>query len=197
MPLGVVIRDALGYARGMEETRQILVAGNAKVDGVVRRNRGFPVGLMDVLSFGEDNYRVIIGRKGLEIRKIKAAEAGIKLLRVNDKTQIRGKKMQINFHDGRNLNSSGSFRTGDVAVYDIASGTIKETIRMEKGAAVLIIGGKSMGSVGKIEEIIVTRSSMPNQVVVSIDEKTIRLPKDYVFVLGRPEPAISLGEVIS
>jgi len=59
---------------------------NVKVDGVARRDRGYPLGVMDVLSIEKTNkvYRVLYDVKGRFVLKElkKDDEKNIKLLRV-------------------------------------------------------------------------------------------------------------------
>jgi len=59
---------------------------NVKVDGVARRDRGYPLGVMDVLSIEKTNkvYRVLYDVKGRFFLKElkKDDEKNIKLLRV-------------------------------------------------------------------------------------------------------------------
>src|SRR6266705_3420462 len=50
IPLVIIIREILGYARTSKEATRIVTGGKVKVDGVVRRDHRFPVGLMDVLQ---------------------------------------------------------------------------------------------------------------------------------------------------
>ena len=58
----------------------------------------------------------------------------------------------------------------------------------------LLTGGHSIGNTGKVEDLIITRSSQPNQVLVELADKKIAVPRDYVFVVGREKPIVSLGE---
>ena len=67
-------------------------------------------------------------------------------------------------------------------------------MKLEKGSTALITSGHNIGSVGKIIDIIVTRSSQPNQVVIELEDRKIPIPKDYVFVLGKEKTVIPLGE---
>jgi small subunit ribosomal protein S4e len=195
MPLGVIIREILGYAKTMTEVRAILNAGHVRIDGVVRNERGFPVGLMDVLSIGDEHYRVAVGKRGLCLEKINSSEAGLKLLRIEDKKHVSGRRVQLNFHDGRNLLvAKDEYKTGDVVVFDLAKKSIKETLKLSKDSLALVIGGNNIGSMGKIEEIVVTKSSMPNKITVNLGERKIILPKNYIFVVGKSAPVVSLGE---
>ena len=64
MPVRVVIRDVIGYAKSAREVRHILHNGLVSVDGRVCKDSRRGVGFMDVLTLGEENYRCIIDRKG-------------------------------------------------------------------------------------------------------------------------------------
>src|SRR3989338_7765822 len=66
MPLNVIIRDILGYAKNLREVKFILENNDVKVDGIRRRDPKFPVGLFDVLSFNGigEYFRIILDSKG-------------------------------------------------------------------------------------------------------------------------------------
>src|SRR5437867_11299151 len=50
LPLVVLIRDALRYARTAKEAIGIVHDSKVKVDGIVRKDHRFPAGLMDVVQ---------------------------------------------------------------------------------------------------------------------------------------------------
>ena len=57
----------------------------------------------------------------------------------------------------------------------------------------MVTGGKHIGERGTIKDITITKSSMPNTVVIeSKSGKTFQTLKDYVFVLGEEKPLITL-----
>ena len=98
MPISVVIRDVLGYARSTREVRHILHNGHALIDGRVCKDVRRGVGLMDVLTLGEDNFRCVLDHNGrLRYRPISAEEAGWKVCRIEGKSTIKGGKTQFNF----------------------------------------------------------------------------------------------------
>jgi len=194
MPLGLVLRDVLKYARTSREAGEILKAGHVRVDGVLRKEKRFPVGVMDVLTVGNEVYRVLPDKKGLYMRKIPKAEAVTKLLKVTDKRTIKKAKTQLNFHDGTNALSDAEISTKDVVVFDTVGRTIKSVIKFDKGSTALITGGRNRGGVGRIEKIIIVKSSKPNYVVVDMGDRKIAIPEDYIFVVGTGEPAIKLNE---
>ena len=100
MPLTLVIRDVLGMAKTAREVRFILHNELAMIDGRVVKDTRRGVGLMDVLTLGEDNYRCVLDHNGrLQYRPISADEASWKVCRIEGKTTIKGGRTQLNLHD--------------------------------------------------------------------------------------------------
>ena len=104
MPLGIILRDVLGVAHNMREAKRILHSGQVMVDAKVEKDRARAVGLMDVLTVGEDSFRCVIDTNGkLRYRPIPKKAASSKICRVMGKSTIKGGKTQIHLHDGRNI----------------------------------------------------------------------------------------------
>jgi small subunit ribosomal protein S4e len=192
--LTVVIRDILKHAETMNEVKQILRSGAVKVNGRSRKEPGFPAGLMDVLTVGEEKYRVLPGKRGFYLRKIENKEAEFMLKKIKNRTTVKKGKSQLHFHDGTTMISEGNFRTGDVLVMDVQSGDVRDTIRQERGSLVIVIKGNNRGAVGTIDNIKIVKSPEPDIVDIKAGERHITLPLEYIFVIGRQEPVISLGE---
>ncbi|MEM1555119.1 MAG: S4 domain-containing protein, partial [Desulfurococcaceae archaeon] len=53
LPLLIIVRDILKYAETSREARKLISEGHFLVDGRVRRNYKYPVGVMDVISIKE------------------------------------------------------------------------------------------------------------------------------------------------
>ena len=167
MPVVVVIRDILGYAKSTREVRHILHNNLVSIDGRICKDSRRGVGFMDVLTLGEENYRCIVDRKGiLRYRQISKKEAGTKVCRINGKTTIKGGKTQLHLHDGRNIltDDAGEYNTGDSLVLALPSQEIKEHIRFSDGIKCYLTGGAHVGEFAEVSEYIVKRSSMPNEV---------------------------------
>lgn len=194
LPLGIILRDALGVAQSMKEAREILRNSHVKVNGRKRKRHNFPVGFMDVVEVGDEKYRALADARGLYLRRIeKEKEAGIKLCRVENKTCLSGGRLQLNLHDGSNIISDARCSTGDVVLMDMSGASVKEVLRLEKGSAVLITGGHNKGSLGKIIDIKVTRSPQPNNAVVALGDRNVSIPRNFVFVVGKEKPVIEIG----
>ncbi len=191
MPIGVVLRDVLKHAYTMREAKKILNQGVVKVNGVTRREHGFPVGLMDVLGIGGDFYRVVPTPHGLRLMKIDEGGANTRLAKIGNKVHVKGKRLQLNFHDGTNmLVDKDDYKTSDVAVIDIPTRKIKDLIKFEKGASAVITDGHNVGVSGKIENI----DRKLGTITLDAEGKKLLVPIKYVFVVGQGGPVIKLGE---
>ena len=167
MPVNMIIRDVLGLANTNREVRAILNQGLVKVDGRVCRETRRSVGLMDVLTLGEDNYRCVLDHKGrLRYRPIPASDAAWKVCRVEGKTTVKGGKTQVNLHDGRNIlvDDAAQYATHDAVRISLPDQEVLEHIVFAEGTRCFLIGGVHVGSFANVKEYIVKRSSMPNEV---------------------------------
>lgn len=196
LPLLLIVRDILKVADNSREAKRIINNGDILVDGRTRKDYKYPVGFMDVIEIPktESVYRVLPDEKGrLILYPIAAENKEFKLCKITDKTTIKGGKTQLNLHDGRCYLDEGKYKVGDVIILKVPEQEISEVISFEDGTIGLITGGKHIGEIGRIKEINITKSSMPNTVEMETENKKIFLTlKDYVFVIGKDEAAITL-----
>ncbi len=196
LPLLLVVRDILGVADNSREAKRIINNGDILVDGRARKDFKYPVGFMDVIEIPkmETVYRVLPDEKGrLILHPIAAENKEFKLCKITDKTTIKGGKTQLNLHDGRCQLDEGKYKVGDVVILKIPDQEVSEVINFENSTIGLITGGKHIGEIGRIKEINITKSSMPNTVEMETEDKKVFLTlKDYVFVIGKDEAAITL-----
>ena len=144
MPITLVVRDVLNLAKTAREVRFILHNDLAKIDGRVVKDTRRGVGLMDVLTLGEDNYRCVLDHNGrLQYRPISADEASWKVCRIEGKTTIKGGRTQLNLHDGRNIivDDPAEYSTGDSLKLNLPDQKILEHIRFGEGTRAYLIGG--------------------------------------------------------
>ncbi len=198
IPLGLVIRNYLNLADTLKETKRIISNGEVLVDGIIRKNHKFPCGFMDVISIPKikKDYRVLFNIRGkLILIPISSNEATWKLCRIENKTIVKGKKIQINLHDGKNkLVKKDEYKTGDVLKISFRDEKIDDIFRFEKGTISMIIGGSHIGEVANIEDIEIIPSSKPNLTKMKGKNDFSTLQK-YVFPIGKTKPAIELPEV--
>lgn len=196
LPLLIVVRDILKVADNAREAKIIINRGDILVDGRPIKDYKFPVGFMDIIETpkSEKYYRVLSDEKGrLLLHPITKRNKGFKLCRIVDKTTLKNGKIQLNLHDGRNVLTEDQYKTADVVKMRVPSQEIKDHIKFEAGTQGMVTGGKHIGERGTIKDITITKSSMPNTVVIeSKSGKTFQTLKDYVFVLGKEKSLITL-----
>jgi len=197
IPLVVVVRDLLGLVDNSREAKRILHEGGVLVDGKARKDVNFPVGIFDVISVPamDTNYRLLSDAKGrFNLHELEAGEAR-KLCRIENKTILKGGKLQLNLNDGTNILAEGDYGTGSSVILSIPDKEIADVIEFKEGNLAMVVGGSHSGEVGTIKEIEVVKSSRPNKVIISgkVDFETT---VDHVFMIGRDKPAIKLGAEI-
>jgi len=199
IPLGIIVRDMLSLCDNRKEAKKIIGSGEILVDGKPRKDLKFPCGLMDVISIPklDKSYRVLFDKKGrLTLVPIEGDEENWKLCLIKNKTTLKGNRIQLNLHDGRNIIiEKDNFKTGDTIKLSFRDNKIIDVYPMEKGTTALITGGSHIGEVAKIESIEIRRSFQPNMVTLMREDKKFSTIKDYVFPIGRDAPAITLPEV--
>lgn len=198
IPLALVVRDILKYAKTMKEARYIISRGYIKVDGVVRRDYKFPIGLMDVVEIvptGEI-YRVVPHpEKYYALISIPSHEAPLKLLRVEGKTTVKGGRQQLHFHDGRNLilTQEAQIKTFDTVLYNLEEKTIKRHIPLKLGVSSLVIHGSNVGFAGYLYEIVWTLKRRQSVVALKKGEEIRRTILNYVMAVGEETPIIKIA----
>lgn len=200
IPLLYIVRDYLGYAKTAREARKILNEGKILVDGRVRRDYKFPVGIMDVVSIPEtgEHYRVLPNRIGkLILHPISEEEAKLKPFRIDNKRMVKGAKVQLNLHDGSNhlvsLAEKDAYKTSYTVIMKVPERQIVKILPFEVGAYVFVTQGKNVARKGKIVEVRHFPMGWPD--VVTIEDENGELfdtLREYAFVVGKDKPEISL-----
>ncbi len=196
MPLLTVIRDMLKIADNAREAKRILYEGKVLVDGRVQKDYKLPVGIFDVISIPllNQSYRMLKDARGKFYLSLLEAGNVRKLARIENKTNLKGNKLQLNLSDGSNKLTDGEFKTGDSLVLSIPDKNIEDRIEFKVGNLAMVVGGKHSGQIGKIKDIMVVKSSRPNRVIISGDEEFETIV-DYVYMIGKDAPVIKLGAV--
>lgn len=207
LPLLLIVRDMLGFAKTRREARIILSQGHVLVDGKVRREDGFPVGLMDVVEIPniDKAYRVLPSPKGgLVLHSIVGGEKEFKLCKVIDKRTVEEGHTQLNLHDGRNIlievkdpkhTAESVYRTSDVLKLKIPGMEVMDHISFGEGVMAVVIGGKNVGRLGEVVGVERGEGLLP--ATVTLEDRGgdhIQTILDYIFTVGREEPLISLPE---
>jgi small subunit ribosomal protein S4e len=198
-PLTVVLRDFLGMAETAKEAKRSINEGKVKVDGKIRKNERYSIGLMDVLELpdSDQSFRVLPEHGGRFIlHPISKAETEYKLCRIVGKTTIRGGKTQLNLHDGRSvLIEDGSYAVGDIVKLDVVEQEILDHIDFKPGVRVIITGGRSQGQFGILLELGPEPGKKRTATIRTPENNDVRTLASYVFAVGTETPLISLPGV--
>ena len=209
LPLTIIMRDILGFAKTRKEAKTIILEGKVLVDGKTRREGAFPTGLMDVISIPDAGatYRIISHKRGLILHPIEKDEAMFKLYRIENKTIVDHGHVQLNLHDGTNKliqvadpknPEKDVYQTLNVIKVAIPDGEIIEKLKLAKDATALIIGGKNRGTYGKIVDIEKAEGKKRRSLVTTIEDaagKRFQTTLEFIFVVGDSEQSLSLPEV--
>lgn len=108
IPLSILLRNRLKYALSGKDVFSIVrdKEGMIKIDGKIRRDPRFPLGIMDVLTIDKtgEHFRILYDTKGrYQAHKIDAKEAAFKLCKVKRKAMGANKIPYIVTHDGRTI----------------------------------------------------------------------------------------------
>jgi len=194
LPLMYVLRDLLKYAGTAREVRKILADGLVLVDGRVRKDPRYGVGLMDVVAIPriKKQFIVLPQRNKLVLKEIKKKESGVKLCRIVDKTMLEGNRIQLNLHDGSNVlidyKDKDDYETRDTVVLELPERKIKDSIKFRKGNMALVMDGRHAGNTGRIEEILL--GSKERKSLTRVGE--LQTLTSYILVVGGEEPLIAL-----
>lgn len=195
MPAAIILRDMLKLCDTAKEAKRIVGDREVLIDGKPLRSPKMPVGFMDVLSIPKigKNYRMLLTDKGkLTLVEISEAEAKWKLCMLKNKTMVRNGKIQLNFHDGRNIVlDKNQYKTGDVLKVEFEGQKISGSYPLAPGSLAMIFEGPHAGKTATISECIVRRGSAANVVKFEDGTETVR---DNVFVIGVKKSAIKLPE---
>ncbi len=198
LPIVVWARDQMGIVRNMKEAKHIIREREIIVNGRPVRHPDMGIGIFDIVSIPKSgqHYRILRDKKGRHVTiPIDEAAASSRLVKIINKTIVKGGKIQLNLRDGSNILTDKSYKPGDSVVLSLKEGHKNEIIDhfpFQAGNMAMIIGGKHSGVVGRIVERIPVPGSLPNRVILK-DERsgeTFETIDEYVVMVGRETPAI-------
>ena len=198
IPLIVVLRDFLGYAKTSKEARMLIHQGKVLVDGIPRKDPRYSVGLMDVVEIQDsgESFRVLPEHGGRVIlHNIPQREVEFKLCRIVGKTTMNGGKTQLNLHDGRNLileNGSSAYSVHDILKIHLPDQEIIEKIEFKAGVRTIITGGRSQGQYGILMGLGTEPGKKKTAMIRTSENEDVRTLSEYVFAVGTESSIISL-----
>jgi small subunit ribosomal protein S4e len=189
LSLSLLIKEILGYAKTAREVRNILNNGEILINNKVIKEPKFSVGVFDIIKIKSKNetFLLLINSKNkYETKKISGKESNLKLCKVINKKTLKKGLIQVNLFDGRNIIvDKDSYKTGDTIILDLEKNKINSHLKLEKNSIVYLIGGKYIGNIGKVEDIVSKKGLQKSKILLKIDDKNIETLKEYAFVVDK------------
>ncbi len=208
IPLGIIMREMLGYAKTLNEIKKILNKKIIKVDGSIRTNYKFGVRPMDIIELTktEEYFRLTPyrGKRRLTLHPISKEEVHEKLLRIDKKHTTKKGLIQITFHDGRNYvvkpdedlpSPINEISPKDTVLFNIETKSLDKHYPFKEGNVGLIVGGQNVGVFGKIQEIETQAGSKKRTITLETDEGAIKTTDNHIFIIGQNEPLIEIPKI--
>ena len=196
IPLNLLLRTKLGLARNGTEAKLIVKAkeGNISIDGKVRTDHKYPVGIMDIVTVNKigANYRVNFDVKGRwRLVKISKEEAKYKLCKVTKRMMGPKKIPFITTSDGRTLRyPNPNIKEHDTIKLNLENNEIVDFYKYKIGAHVLIVGGNNIGRAGVIEKIEKHPGSYEIVYIKDMAGKEFSTRLTNIFITGDSRPEI-------
>ena len=194
--LYVFLRNVLGIARNAREAKKLIKRGAVVVDGKVRRDTHFPVGLADVIAFPEIEtaYVLLINKKGLTPFTIPYSSEVKKYEKVVKKYVRKGGELVCTTHDGHIFPISNDVKVGDVLVVDLGAKRVEKVLPLKEGAKCLIIKGKHRGVVAQLKELVSIANRRKEAHLETKEGEHIITLADYLFVIDDELEGVMNGQ---
>jgi small subunit ribosomal protein S4e len=199
IPLVVLLRDVVGMIENQRELKYLINTKQILVNGKLYRETRFPVGLFDVISFPtvKKHYRVVLTTLGkLQASEISDKEANMLLLQVNEKTSIKGGKLQINLSNGWNVltDSKTKIKVGESVLFDLKKKKITENFRFSNGAQVYFVRGKRAGHSATFKSLKETGVLRRQKIaVLELGKETIESSLNNLITVGAKKASITVN----
>lgn len=186
MPLAVLLRDVLHYAKTMSEVKKILSQRFVLVDGQVRVEPKFPVGFMDVIELPKAGKHYIIlvdNHSRLIPKEISKDQKSSKLVKVVKKYTIPGNKIAVTLHDGKTMQADNNVKVGDSIRISLPKLSIQQVVKLAPGAKCIIREGKHAGMLAVLDEIIQRKEGRAAEAKLKHGKEEFVTVAKYLFVV--------------
>jgi small subunit ribosomal protein S4e len=199
IPLNIILRDLLKLTQTTKENKKLLHEQKIKVDGKIRKNKKYGVGLMDTIEIDDINkyFRLVPIEGKLKIIEILKENKKFKLGKITNKQMIKNNICQITLHDGRNIRlAKPEYSVGDTLVISLPDQKILKHFKLDKDYKVIITSGKHTGKTGIITKVDLIKTPEDTKITIKIDntDKEVITYKRNVFVIGKDKSEIELNK---
>ena len=185
VPMTFALRHLVKIAATQKVADRILAERKAKLNGKTTTNNQLSVGIFDILELeGMKNaYMFRLTKKGsLEAVEIERPKHITKPVKIKNKWTGKGKKVFISTQDGRTIETTHKdARPGDSVLLKMPEQKIEKILKMEKGAIVLLTGGKHVGKTAKIMAL--KKGTMTRDTLVQLKSEDMEFETTGKYVL--------------
>lgn len=156
IPVLILLRDILKIARTRREVKKAISNKHILVCGKIVKDDKKSVELFDTLTIvpSKKSYKLILSdKRKYSLKEIKDSEKDSKISKIINKKILKGKKVQINFLDGRNYLSELKCSVGDSILINFKKNQLEKCLPLKEKSNIFIIGGKHAGKQGTIQKI--------------------------------------------
>ena len=198
VPLSVILRDLVQCVGNIKEAKLALHQRKVKINGLVRKNKAFPVGLFDLIDLEarKERFRIVFDDKGrLKLVTVKPTDKLTKISKVVGKNAIRGGLIQLTLNDGRVLQEKKTdLNPGDSVKISLPDAKVLEKIRLEKGKLVYLIAGRHVGGQAVIKEIFPGTMKRERLITLVEGDRQFQTTEKNLIVVGADKPLVELAE---
>lgn len=182
IPILVILRDILKVAQNRKEVKIAIHSKHILLNNRPVKEDKIGLALFDTITIvpSKKYYRVVLSEKGkFALEEITEAESELKIVKVVNKKILKGKKIQLNFNDGKNIISDIKCKINDSILINSKDKKIKKCIKFEKNANAIIFVGKHSGEKGVISKIKPERK----MVEIQIGKKSVNVLIKQLIVI--------------
>ena len=196
IPLCILLRRKLKYASTTKELKYILGNNIVKLNGVIRADRNFPVGFMDVISIGTTNehFRLLYNsNRKFVLKKIAEEEALYRLCKVVKKKVEIKNVPYLYTQDGSTFRyCDPEIKIGDVVKVGLSDRKVISFMPFRPDMKVFITKGKNMGCVGIVSRIEKHMGGYDIAYVVDSSGRSFATRACNAFVIGDADSSLVL-----
>lgn len=207
IPLGIVLREILGFAKTRRDLKFILNKRQVLVDNRPIISSRWMIGPNDVLSIPSIDvyYRMTpwVGRRKVKLVPIDKKDSSWKLCVIVNKKTLRGGDLQLNLDDGRNIRIKkddkdfGKYNTKGTLKIEIPSQKILAYYPFELNSPVLIVRGTNTGLSGKLSYIEKRIGKNRSIAIVESGDDKIITAMENIIIAGKDKIEIPVFDASS
>lgn len=153
IPILIILRDILKIAQNRKEVKRALHLKKIILNNKLVKDEKMNAVLFDVISIIplKKYYKINFTEKGkFSLEEINEEESYFKISKVINKKVLRGKKIQLNLSDGRNILSDIKCKVNDSIIFNLKEKKIEKCLELKENSNAIILEGKHKGKKGKI-----------------------------------------------